>query len=442
MKLRTSWCAALAAYLAVATFFTAGIASTARAANSGKTAQNRNYQMASDASASANASFFQDSNVEQAQFGGVGMGGGGYGGSYSSTRGANGFGVAAPLADRDYRFFAYGEYIYARASFSEALAYISIDPNDPQGGSEIVEYDFDYNSSYRFGGGIDFCDCGGAIVFNFTRLNSNADFNVLNNSTTGVLYGPYEVDANPGQTLQGDADVDIQSYDIGWAKTFCLGGPCFPCCRSKSCCDPCCGDTCCDTGCDPCCGSGCGNGCGGNSCCPAWELTWTSGVRFADVDWNRSTQAIDAQSTPIDREDTRLSFSGAGLRTGLLGRRYIGRNGWFSLFAKGDISLLVGDMDIRTDTIDDPSNPNSLPVNSHRNSGRRVIPVTEIEAGGSLDLTNNVRLSGGYFISAWHDLGMRDEYSFGNVPQLQLSHYDDANILGFDGFFARVDVAF
>jgi hypothetical protein len=71
-----------------------------------------------------------------------------------------------------------------------------------------------------------------------------------------------------------------------------------------------------------------------------------------------------------------------------------------------------------------------------------VIPVTEIEAGGSLDLSNNIRLSTGYFIAAWHDLGMRDEYNFTNIPQLQLLNYDDANILGFDGFFARVDVAF
>ena len=47
------------------------------------------------------------------------------------------------------------------------------------------------------------------------------------------------------------------------------------------------------------------------------------------------------------------------LRTGLLGRRYIGRNGWFSMFAKGDISLLVGDMDIRTDTTD---NLGGMPV--------------------------------------------------------------------------------
>lgn len=410
MKLRTSWCAALAVCLALLAL------TPASAANK------RNYQMAGQAAQAADAVYMQDGNFQQAS----------YGPSYS-PRGTNGFGIAAPLADRQYQFFAYGEYLYARASFSEALAYIVTDPNNPAGGSEIVEYDFDYKSSYRFGGGIDFCDCGGAIVFDYTRLSSSADYDVLNSSSTATLHGPYEVDANPGQTLRGDADVDIKSYDIGWAKTFPL---CSPMGGGGSC-DPCCSDVCCD----PCCGSDGMGGYGNGGCCPAWDVTWTAGVRFADADWSRRTLAIDSQSVPIDREDTSLSFSGAGLRTGLMGRRYVGRNGWFSLYARGDVSLLVGDMDIQTATTD---NLGGIPQTaiSHRNSGRRVIPVTEIEAGGSLDLTSNVRMTAGYFISAWHDLGMRDEYNFVNIPQLQLSHYDDANILGFDGFFARVDVAF
>jgi hypothetical protein len=125
----------------------------------------------------------------------------------------------------------------------------------------------------------------------------------------------------------------------------------------------------------------------------------------------------------------------------LLGRRYIGRNGWFSIFAKGDISVLVGDMDIQTITTDDPAG-NPVVASSHRNSARRVIPVTEVEAGAAMNITNNIRLSAGYFIAAWHDLGMRDEYDFSGVPGLQLSHYDDANILGFDGFFARAEIGF
>ena len=42
-------------------------------------------------------------------------------------------------------------------SFSEALAYIVSDANDPIGGQEIVEFDFGYKSSYRFSGGYRFC---------------------------------------------------------------------------------------------------------------------------------------------------------------------------------------------------------------------------------------------------------------------------------------------
>lgn len=68
-----------------------------------------------------------------------------------------------------------------------------------------------------------------------------------------------------------------------------------------------------------------------------------------------------------------------------------------------------------------------------------MIPVTEIEAGLTAYLGNHVQLSSGYFLSAWHDLGFRDEYDFG---QFQLSHYDDANILAFDGFFARAELSF
>ena len=404
MKLRGSWCAALVASLAMLT------SPSADAANG------RNYQMAGDAGRSANIAMINDANVEQT--------------SYSSTypSGANGFGIASPLVDRQYQFFAYGEYIYARASFSEALAYIESDPNDPQGGQEIVEYDFDYNSSYRFGGGINFCDCGGAVIFNFARYTSDADVLATDTSSAPqeTIFGPYEIIApQGGGSIEGHADVDIKSYDIGWAKTIPLGGP-------AGCCDPCCGDV----SCDPCCGSGVGAG-----CCPAWDVTWSAGVRFADVDWGRNTTAFEQNGTPVDREDTRLSFSGAGLRTGLMGRRYVGRNGWFSVFARGDVSLLVGDVDIRTDTTDNLGGV-PLTLRSHSNSARRVIPVTEIEAGGSLDLTSNVRMSAGYFISAWHDLGMRDEFNFSNTPGIQISHYDDANILGFDGFFARVDVAF
>ena len=50
-----------------------------------------------------------------------------------------------------------------------------------------------------------------------------------------------------------------------------------------------------------------------------------------------------------------LSFDGGGPRVGLQGRRYFGKQHWCSLFLKGDISVLLGQMEqtvVRTDQND------------------------------------------------------------------------------------------
>ena len=61
-------------------------------------------------------------------------------------------------------------------------------------------------------------------------------------------------------------------------------------------------------------------------------------------------------------------------------------------------------------------------------------------------VTCHSTFSAGYMLSAWHDLGFRDEPVLGrqalNPVDVLVSHYDDANILGFDGFFARVEFAY
>lgn len=347
------------------------------------------------------------------------------GGSSCGCSGDGGLGLGAGLLGRSGQFFGYAEYIYARASFSEATAFVVQDPADPLGGQIFNQFDFDYTSSYRFGGGYRFCDCGGEIVFNFGRYRSDADFNVqgLPGANVGAeILTPYEIDAfDETQFVTGSADVDLRSYDLGVAKTIPLGSP-MGCCDCGDCCE--CGD--------------CGN-CGDSCCCwcPAWDITWSAGVRFAEADWTRATAAFQTggvTTVPIDSAVTRLDFEGTGLRWGMLGRRYLGRQGWLSAYVKGDISLLVGRVNVRVDTF----NPQAGLQRVAEISVRNVIPVTEIEAGVTGHLGRHIQVSSGYFISAWHDLGMRDTYDFGG----QLSHWDDANILGFDGYFARAEVAF
>jgi hypothetical protein len=82
------------------------------------------------------------------------------------------------------------------------------------------------------------------------------------------------------------------------------------------------------------------------------------------------------------------------------------------------------------------STPGVTPT--QRASFTRLIPVTEIELGASVHLSDRFTVSGGYLVSAWHDLGFGDQYFAVLTPVF----YDDANILGFDGFFVRAEVTY
>jgi hypothetical protein len=332
--------------------------------------------------------------------GGGMFGGGGGGGMLGSLSG-----------NRPVQVVAGAEYIWAQATFSDALAFVEQDT--VAGGETFHQLDFDFQSSYSFYGGFYLADCGGAVIFDYTRLTSSADFAASSSQFTNI-FGNFEVDNN----ITGAADVDLKSYDLSFSKTIPLG-----CLMGGT--D--CGD-CCDECCDPCGGCGCG-------WCPAWDITWSGGVRFADVEWNNGVTATDPTTGAfIDSANTNLDFDGFGGRVGILGRRYIGKRGLFSLYGKGDFSVLFGEVDITTNLLN-VGGPAFI-----RTSNDITVPVTEIELGGSAHLGAHATLSAGYFWSAWHDLGMSPTTNFFNL--FQISHYDDANILGWNGLFGRVEVAF
>jgi hypothetical protein len=159
------------------------------------------------------------------------------------------------------------------------------------------------------------------------------------------------------------------------------------------------------------------------------------------VGWNRTYDAVNADLDTTTNAVSVMDFRGGGVKVGLEGRRYFCDNGCFSIYLKGDISVLLGDVElaaVRT-TFDptDPEEPSTF--NRQTFESRQIIPVTEIETGLTGHITRNASITTGYLFSAWHDLGFRDEFAF---PTLMETSYDDANILGFDGFFARLEVAF
>lgn len=149
--------------------------------------------------------------------------------------------------------------------------------------------------------------------------------------------------------------------------------------------------------------------------------------------------ANDSDAFTVTDGEVGMTFRGGGLRTGLEGRRYFFKDGWLSIYAKGDISLLLGDVNvssIRT-TFDPSGGPNG--VNTQTFSTRQIIPVTEMEAGITGQVSCHTCITAGYLFAAWHDLGIRQEHQLNTQQPIT---YDDANILGFDGFFLRGEFDF
>ena len=328
------------------------------------------------------------------------------------NEGRGGYGMSG-LFDRPMQFVVGAEYIYAQATFSDALAFVERDP--VAGGETWHQLDFDYESSYSVYGGLYFCDCGGAVIFDYTRLNSSADFEV---TSSNDIFVPFEVTGPNNGPIRGGAEVEIDSYDLSFAKTIPLG--CLQTCGAD-CCDPCCSDCC--------------------APCPAWDITWSGGMRYANVGWTNGASGFNGTTGLFDNAySTALDFEGIGGRVGLMGRRYFGRRGLFSAYARGDWSVLFGECDIETIL----SDVNAGPIAFARKDNDLTVPVTEIELGGTAHLGAHASLSAGWFWSAWHDLGMSPTYDFeqAGANLFQTALYDDANILGFTGFFARAEVAF
>jgi hypothetical protein len=311
--------------------------------------------------------------------------------------------VGAPAGE----FFVTVDYLLVRSNFSEAVAFVEIDTNTQNLVlRDIHQLEFDYESSFRIGGGYRRCGCGDEIRFLYTRLESSGDEQV---GVSPNIFVPYEPGMPPGGTNFIDAEVGLNSYDLECAKTIPLGGECA--CQ----CDPC--------GCCP-------------PPCPSWDITWSGGIRIADVGWERRYVAVEADGDLFGAADVEMDFQGAGPKVGLEGRRYYGQNGWFNLYLKGDISLVVGDFDLVSRR---QSNNGTVTIQS--TDCTNLIPVTELELGAASQVTCSSRISAGYLFSAWHDLGFRDEFELEAQPAFPL-RYDDANILGFDGFFARFEWAY
>ena len=150
----------------------------------------------------------------------------------------------------------------------------------------------------------------------YTQMTSDA-------STTAIPRDivPEEPGPPPGGQTNIRANVDARTIDFECAKTIPLGGQCC----------------------------GCGDGCCDSVLLALPRLGSSPGPAVSDgpmsVGSNRSYALIAHAAVTTDGE-IGMNFRGGGLRTGLEGRRYFFKDGWLSIYAKGDISLLLGDVNV------------------------------------------------------------------------------------------------
>ncbi|NOY42827.1 MAG: hypothetical protein GXP26_13455 [Planctomycetes bacterium] len=418
MKIRLRWATALIACVSLV------------CTTSAQAQRQRNYRAANNAAEMAGASLASynsfDNSFDDSY--GTDLGecnsceDGSYIGEYSGGR--------SGILGRPGQFFVAADYLNVRATFSESTAYVVRTGTAPPAGNTLLppitnvfqELDYGYQSSYRIFGGYRFNECGGEIRFAFTRFDSSASAlsppavpAAPGGQTTQIL-NPFDLVAtSTGDRISVNSNVGANIYDLGFAKTIPLGSPACGGCDSCA--------SACDTGCD----TGCG-------WCPAWDLRWSAGIRFAEVNWDRRAEL---QSTN-DYGSTTMDFDGGGARVGLEGTRYLGRQQRFAIFARGDMSILLGEVSIEHTSGVGGTAPSIL--NLTQFSSTQLIPVLDIEAGGTFYVTDRLTVSAGYLLSAWFDLGMRD--TFDVLEGAGPISFDDSNILGFDGFFVRSEFAF
>ena len=316
---------------------------------------------------------------------------------------------------RDGAWFGGAEYLLIRPHFSQDAAMMRETLTNPQIGPSVstdtaIGFDYDYTSSIRAFIGYRLCDCGGEIQFTYWSLDAKAGAPTGTASATSTqevfFFAPNELSPQVGGTLSASARVNVNAFDLDFSKRIPLGD--------------------CDC-----------------ACCPAWDLKWSAGVRIASVAQSKDRAVTSPNTAPagavIEMSDYSTDFRGAGPRLGLEGRRYFGECGNFSLFARGSGSLLLGQFDsVRTiNNYDATGTLITIDVSEQRQT--RIIPVAELEVGGTWQVCDCFQITAGWLFQAWWDLGQtevfaRDTTGFDTAP--------DSNILSFDGLFVRAEYCF
>jgi hypothetical protein len=311
------------------------------------------------------------------------------------------------------------DYLLMRPRLSEGFAEIrridvtngNLAPNTTTRTDESIQYPFKYQSGFRAALGYRMIDCGGDIQVAYWRLTGNAQVNdgPAVTQTNPFIANPFiagQLGNNPGngQFFSANTAITANIFDVDFSKCLSLGGP-------QGACDAC--------------------------FCPRWDLRWSAGARIADISRYNNNVVSDANGNGVSFGNIDARFVGAGPRVGVQGRRYFGCTGLFSLYAKASQGLLIGDFRMSRTLIKPGNSDTATQIGNQFENSSRMVPVTDIEVGGTWQIAPYTFLSAGYFFQCWWDLGQAETIGPGPTGTL-----NSANILGFDGLFVRGEMLF
>lgn len=313
------------------------------------------------------------------------------------------------------------DYLLMRPRLSQGVAEVrrtlvtntDVSPNTSTVTDTAQEFSFPYQSGFRAALGYRLLDCGGDIQVAYWRMTADSQFSdgPANTETDNPrLFGQLKNNPGNGGFLSATTGITANIFDVDFAKCLSFGGPQGPC----------------DCSCF----------------CPRWDLRFWAGARIADISRydNNITTTPTGTAAPTDEIVTGnidARFTGAGPRVGMQGRRYFGANGFLSLYARASQALLIGDYRMSRSKTEFGNQQVPTIITDQYDRYSRMIPVSDIEVGGSWQIAPFTYISAGYFFQCWWDLGQSETVIGTNYGPL-----DTSNILGFDGLFVRAEMLF
>jgi hypothetical protein len=300
-------------------------------------------------------------------------------------------------------WFAGADYRLLRTHFSEAVAFATLTvgagPQGPDLRVAASELKFDYQNSFAVFAGYHI-DNYSDVRFTYWHIDSQTE---VSGAAAGnqVIVDPFGNLAPPGTEIDTVATVKLNVYDLEYMR------------RMED---------------------------------PSWPagVMYSAGLRFANLN-QLYDSTVSAGGGVLSDGAFRVNWFGVGPYGSITGRVWLGECRRLSLFAKGGGALLVGKNNITTDVSVTGG------FTGGQSAGRiLVVPVLESELGTSWEPTDRWRLSAGWLVQAWFDLGVSGgTFSGANLPAIGLPPIqnvfggaDDSNIMGFDGLFVRAEYNF